>query len=962
MDWFDFVDNAKTVKINKYPWMEECDFVLGTNENLKKIFDHCLSHPRVALDLETTGLDNRVFHGSTVDKIVGVCLCPDGKTGYYIPLGHKTNAKANVSWLEFVEQFQRLEAASLAGDLVFVFHGGQFDMEFLEFNGDVPLGGDCWDKAGCWDDTEVEVYMFDSRRRDKRLKSLSEQECDIKQLDLDDLWTEDERKKPGFTKDFSTLDPEWEGTLLYGGGDGIATWRLDAKYHPLVTKPDKFGHNLRTIYQIEKSCVAATRWMKRNRIKIDRNKVIELIKLGQLEWFESIMAVYAAASEILGRDCMPGHYKWLKDTFTHDDMLNLKDEQILRAKSVYQRKYPNPAESVKKVGPDGRTKTYPYIYDVNAPQQLGVLFEEMGVPGLVYTEKSGQVKTSRDVLEAVVELAGAKFPFMGKIKRFREVHKALSNYLMPMLQQSEPSDDTIAISFRGQKVDTGRFATPAKQRYQMQGWPGMNLQSLPAGYDPNRPECMRRIRECIIGRDGKIVIAADYAGVELRLVTNLSFEPKWLEEYFHCSSCDRQFSKGDGKSTPQPPAPRCPNCGSDKIGDLHTLTGIQVYGEEALTRPDWKQCRQRAKGSNFALCYGGGPSAVSRSTGCDRNEGYRIKRAFDASYKVLRQWWAIQHNFARERGYVLTAFGRKYPVPDINHADGGFRSKAERNAVNGPIQGSSADVTKLAMALVYKEIKKRGWLDKVLMIITMHDELVFEVDPDILEEAIEVIKNIMCRNKLILAKRWPVPLTSDVEIGLNWSVPWDLNSMRAGEVRFDGDKKFYKAAKAAEAGLDWASMPTFPATLAPHFKHKTFGGLDVLLGGSPAKPAEAPVGAPVADTQPAPTPVPPAESDEHTEPPSSPEAVASLRLTPPSGLKSGDVFTYTLTSPLTNSTFKRLAAVIHKCRNQGTRQLRLVAQDGTVLSDEPAWAEFVSKGPLLVNDQQFFYLADGQGL
>lgn len=950
MDWMDFVGDARTVKVKRYPWMDECKFVLGTKDNLSDIIDHCLQHPRVATDLETTGLDNRVFDGCTKDRIVGLCLCPDGVTGYYIPLRHQTNTDSNVPWPLFVKQFQRLVEASLAGKLVFVFHGGQFDMEFLEFNGDTPLGGECWDKSDCWDDTEIEVYMTDSRRRDKRLKSLSEEECGVKQLDLDDLWSEEERSRPGFRKDFSLLDPTWEGTLLYGGGDGIATWRLDAKFYPQCVEPDKFGHSLRRIYKIEKACLAATRWMKRNRIKIDRPKVIELTKLGQQEWFDSIMAVYDSAQELLGRDVMPGYYKQLRDTFDPTDMLNLKDEQIQRAQAIYQRQYPNPMDQITKIGPDGKPHVYPYVYDVNAPQQLGVLFQEMGVPGLVYTEKSGQVKTSKDILDTIVETTGSRFPLMGKIKRFREVHKALSNYLMPMLQESEPSDDTIAINFRGHKVDTGRFATPAGKQ-SVPGWPNMNLQSIPAGYDPNRPECMRRLRECIIARDGKFLIAADFSGVELRLVTNLSREPKWLEEFFHCSTCDRKFPQATSQVTPDPPPPRCPNCESDKIGDLHTLTGLMVYGEDSVDKPDWKKLRQNAKGANFSLCYGGGGSAVSRSTGCDMQEGWRIKNVFDTTYKVLRSWWAEMHALGRKREYVLTAFGRKYPVPDINHADGGLRSKAERNAVNGPIQGSSADITKLAMALIYQEVKKRNWMGKVLMTITMHDELVFEIDGDILEQAIEVIKNIMCSNRVLLGQLWPVPLTSDVEIGRSWAVPWDLNAMRAGEVRFSGDKKFSKPEKAAEAGLDWDKLSTFPASLAPHFKHKTYAGLKELLG-LPAEPK--PQSAEPAEA-------PPEEPEVPEEPSASPEA--AITKGPPSGLKAGSMFTYNLQCALSYANIGKLAQVILHCRNKGTRHLRLVARDGTVLNDTPEWDTYIAKGHLvLVNEVQFWHLAQAQGL
>lgn len=936
MDTFDIFDELNKIDIPKHPWMDECTFILGTNENLASIIDHCLEHPRVATDLETTGLDNRVFNGTTVDKIVGLCLCPDGKTGYYIPLRHRVNPQANVSWTLFVEQFQRLVEASLAKKLVFVFHGGQFDMEFLEFNGDVPLGADCWDSPACWCDTEIQAYLLDSRRRDKRLKSLSKQEVGIEQLELNDLWTEEERSKKGFRKDFADLDPRWEGTLLYGGGDGIATWRLDALFYPQVSKKDKFGHDLNLIYKIEKKCVAATRWMKRNRIKIDRKKVEELIKLGQQEWFDSIMEVYDAASEILGRDAMPGHYKQLRDTFNPNDMLNLISEQHEHAKVVADRNYPDPKQRV--TSEDGKS-TYPYVYDVNAPTQLGVLFEEMGVPNLVRTENSGQVKTSKDILDKIVENNGKDFPFMGKIKRFREISKALTNYLIPMLRESDPSDDTIAINFRGHKVDTGRFATPAKQRISMRGWPGMNLQSIPATYDPNRPECMRRLRECIIGRDGKFLVAIDYAGVELRLVTNLSLEPKWLTEYFRCSECSRTFDRGTAGKTPDAPPPRCPNCGSDKIGDLHTLTGIEVYGPDAPERKDWKQLRQRAKGSNFALCYGGGGNAVMRSTGCDKQEGWRIKNLFDKSYKDLRSWWGKQHNFARQREYVLTGFGRRYPVPDINHGDGGFRSKAERNAVNGPIQGTSADITKMAMGLIYKEVKNRGWLDKVLMTITMHDELVFEIDPDVLEEAIEVIKHVMCSNRLVLSKNWPVPLTSDVEIGFDWSVPWDLNSMRAGECRFDGDKKYYKASQAEADGLQWEALSAFPASLAPYFKGQTFATTPSPSQDVGAVPVTKTNTVTIDDVQ-----------------------IVQAAGGPPRGLKSGDAFVYELSAPLNFNTLVNLATVIRQCRGKGTKVLQVTTGNGIHLHELPEWQEYVSDGSIYVNSDEFYYVAKSKGL
>ena len=156
-----------------------------------------------------------------------------------------------------------------------------------------------------------------------------------------------------------------------------------------------------------------------------------------------------------------------------------------------------------------------------------------------------------------------------------------------------------------------------------------------------------------------------------------------MREYFRCSSCDNTFEAGDGKSTPEEPPAFCPECGSDKIGDLHTLTSIALYGETDGKRKDK---RQIAKSVNLLSVMGSG-KAVQRTTGVEENEGARIKNQFDSTYKTLKGWWDVQRAFARKTGYVLTPFGRKYPVPDIllprrdketGRSNGMFISKAGR--------------------------------------------------------------------------------------------------------------------------------------------------------------------------------------------------------------------------------------------------------------------------------------------
>jgi DNA polymerase-1 len=263
-------------------------------------------------------------------------------------------------------------------------------------------------------------------------------------------------------------------------------------------------------------------------------------------------------------------------------------------------------------------------------------------------------------------------------------------------------------------------------------------------------------------------------------------------------------------------------CGSDKIGDLHTKSAIVFYGPDFQKREDGKQLRQNSKVANFALLYAGGGRAVQAAIGCDENEGRRIKNLFDNQYKDINAWWAETRKAAKSHGFVRTMFGRMYPLPDMNSPEKGFRAKAERNAVNSPIQGTCADMIKLAMGEIYRETKERGWMDKLEMIITMHDELVFEIEGSILTEAINLIVGCMTRNK-ILAKKVPasmrvVPYTSDIELGPNWMVPWDLKAITNREVRFKGDKTIKDPKKAKEMGLDWESLSLVPQSLQPFLK------------------------------------------------------------------------------------------------------------------------------------------------
>ena len=904
--------------ITPKPWMKEKRLLLATAEMLPKIIDECIASKLYALDLETTGLDNRVFDGATLDRIAGACISPDGVTGYYIPVYHPLNMDVCVPASLFTQEMRRL-ADSPA---VAIFHNGKFDQEFLQFNWGGGIG--LWDDPKKWEDTLILAYLRDTRARNKGLKHLSKVELGMEMIELEELFSEKEAKEERL--DFGTLDPTWEPAIWYAASDAICTYLLHKHLRDAAIKPTETGlPSQEPLYIIEKLCVAATRWMERCRIPIDRVMVAELIRVGQREWLPALGEVYAEASKALGRDITPGYFRLLtgdntRFKFDPEDVESGIKENIDRTRAESERTNMDPSE------PDGKGKLriktlqkrvpnlidkkqldtvdFPLVYDVLVPDQLGLLLRELGVEGLIATEKSGQVKTSKDVLDKVIEEAGEEFPYIKKIKRFREVAKAIGTNLHPLYESTTPQkspDGRIRVNFEAFKTDTGRFSTP--QEREGRGWTGKtnwNIHSIPSGRKKDIPECLKRIREVIRVGPGKTLYAIDYSGQELRVVTNLSREPMWESEFFRCAGCGHTFDRGATvPPPPEPPPPFCPECGSDSIGDLHTLTAINLHGAEIKDSPDFKVRRNEAKGVNFALCYGGGGMAVVRSAGVTKDEGWRIKRQFDATYKGLAAWWGRQHEFGRRTNHVLTAFNRRYPVPDITSADGGFRSKAERNAVNGPIQGTGADLMKWAMGLIYREMKKRGWLEKVKAIITIHDELVFEIDDDVASEAVDVIMDIMLR-KAVAKLAWRVPLTCDIEAGPTWTVPWNITKIRYGK-------------------------QPMPPELANVFRtlvkaDKPGGGGGESEGGESPPPSQ--------------DEAPPQESQGTMN---NPAAIARGTSIPTLG--KGEDFVYVIRSTeLTMRTQSRIARVIQQCRGRGDHLLRLVTETGESLWDgEPIY-------------------------
>ena len=789
----DLMQSLRKPKIEKFDWMNDVELILGTDENLNQAIDECINSPHgvYGMDLETTGLDNRVFDGRTKDSIVGIGIAPTVDKAYYFPVGHEVGSEHNISWRRIGEQFGRLLDESVESRPVF--HNASFDIEFLCFNGFYDLGNERFDDHKKWEDSYILAYLLNARQKGGRgLKALSKNRLNMEMIELSDLMPDTK------DKDYSKLDPSWQPCVLYAGADPLCTLKL---YLSLSEEYKSKPQHTSFIYSLEKMCATSVRWMHRCRIYIDRETTLKYVKDGQNDWFNGLLEVYQGASEILGRDIEPTYVKIMKgeikgtNKFNPNEIggvekMNYKirlEEARKEARKYDASQIKAPQEKIiksvpKLLGTGNEDVEFPFIYDVNSPQQLGLLFRELKIPNLKASD-TGKVVTSKDVLDDIVK-TNEDFPFMAKVKTFRELAKALGQYLIPMIEDVA-HDGTLKAKFDQFSADTGRFSckTNSKPHLVKDGGCRVPFQGIPSSYDKNKPECVNSLRKCVAVRDpSNWLVAIDYAGVELRLITNLSREPKWIKEFHRCSDCDKTYpTEIDEQGFPKP-APSICECGSDRIGDLHSLTAIAFYGESARNDKNWKALRQNAKACNFALCYGGTGKAVVRCIeGITDAEGDAKYRTFTKTYNKLSKWWGVQQNTASKNEYVKTAFGRVLDMPDINSDKFRIKSKDQRKSVNSPIQGTSADITKLAMSLIYKGVKTRGWFDKFKMILTVHDEIVFEIHESILKDAIEFVSEVMVRNDAIKRQGWPVALLVDVELGKHWKVPYDLKDLKKGE-------------------------------------------------------------------------------------------------------------------------------------------------------------------------------------
>lgn len=348
-------------------------------------------------------------------------------------------------------------------------------------------------------------------------------------------------------------------------------------------------------------------------------------------------------------------------------------------------------------------------FNISSPKQLGqILFEKLRLPAGKKT-RTGAYSTDAEVLEQLA----VEHPICRSILEYRELSKLKSTYADVLPRLVHPSTGRIHTSFNQTVAATGRLSSSEP-----------NLQNIPI-----RSEVGRQIRRAFVAAPGNELLAADYSQIELRLLAHVSGDERLLQAF-----------------------------AEDQ--DIHSATAMLLFGvpAEGVT----PELRRKAKTVNFAVLYGMSDYGLSQELGMPVQEARAFIENYFRQLPGVRRYIDETLEFARQHGFVVTLYGRRRYVPEINHANRNVRQAAERAAINSPLQGTAADIIKLAMIELDRRLRQEGWKAKV--VLQVHDELVLDAPP----EEIPALANLV-RECMSGVASLRVPLKVDVEAGDNWA-------------------------------------------------------------------------------------------------------------------------------------------------------------------------------------------------
>ena len=348
-------------------------------------------------------------------------------------------------------------------------------------------------------------------------------------------------------------------------------------------------------------------------------------------------------------------------------------------------------------------------FNISSPKQLGdILFIRLKLDDKARITKTKQFNTGEEILQRI----SGRHPIINKVLEYRGLKKLLSTYVESLPQLVDKKTGRIHTSYNQAVASTGRLSSN-----------NPNLQNIPV-----RDARGREIRKAFVPEEGNLFLSADYSQIELRLMAHLSGDRNMISD----------FLSGN---------------------DIHAATASKIFGVDM--KDVTREMRGRAKTANFGIIYGISSFGLSERLTIGRKEAKDLIDGYFNSYPGVKKYMDESIRKAREQGYVTTMFGRRRYLRDIQSRNQVVRGNAERNAINAPIQGTAADIIKIAMVRIHEKLKKEGFGSK--MILQVHDELIFEVVPGELERVKEMVVYEMSN-----AVKLDIPLKVDCGTGKNW--------------------------------------------------------------------------------------------------------------------------------------------------------------------------------------------------
>ncbi|MBI4992391.1 MAG: hypothetical protein HZB99_04205 [Candidatus Harrisonbacteria bacterium] len=351
------------------------------------------------------------------------------------------------------------------------------------------------------------------------------------------------------------------------------------------------------------------------------------------------------------------------------------------------------------------------VFNINSPKQLGKIFFEklnIDIRGVKKT-RGGAISTDVETLLTIRD----RHPIVKYILEYRELFKLQSTYVRP-LQELADKNNRVHTTYIQTGTATGRLSSQ-----------NPNLQNIPA-----EGEWAKELRKAFVAEKGYQIVAFDYSQMELRILASLSGDPEMMKAF-------------------------------NNDQDIHKLTAASVFNVslEKVT----PEMRRLAKTLNFGVVYGMGANAFAKTSGLSFSEAKKFIEEYFNDFKKIKEWQEEVKSQARTMGYVTNLNRRRRWLLSATSMFRGEAAEAERAAINMPVQGLAADIIKIAMVRVAEELKRRKWQDKVRMLLTIHDELLFEISEDIMKEATSLIRKIMES-----AYELEVPIKIIVKVGKNW--------------------------------------------------------------------------------------------------------------------------------------------------------------------------------------------------